>query len=146
MIPSVRMTRFLPISPPHVKKLTRSLWQKHVFDAAFDSAEWAGTQIGCAGCEEVRYRGVRCNGGGGFWGGGGCRPSQMGPFCWNVKPALSWHAIINLSIVSWCVRAFVKSKVCVCVSTPCIRRKLVACKQDISPSLLCYICDSHSYS
>lgn len=94
------MTRSSPISPARVKKkkkkkrLTRSLWQKHVFGAVMDSAERTGTPTGWGG--EVTE---------GSGGGEGCMQQfarQMGPFCWNVKPALSWHAIINLSVVCVC--------------------------------------------
>lgn len=129
------MTRSFPISPAHAKKLTRSLWQKHVFGAVLDSAEWAGTRAGWVGWEEVGLRRVR-------WGERGAviRPPN-GSILRNVKPALSWHAIINLSIVCGWVRA-----VALCVCAPCMKRKLVASKQEISPSLLLYRCDSHSNS
>lgn len=54
------MTRSSPISSVRVeKKLTRSLWQKHVFGVVLNSAEWAGSPAVWVEWKEVGLRGVR---------------------------------------------------------------------------------------
>lgn len=93
------MTRSSPSSPARVKKKK----EKEKADAklvtetcircryGFGWADWHANWVGGEVTEGS--------------GGEGCMQQfarQMGPFCWNVKPALSWHTIINLSVVCVC--------------------------------------------
>lgn len=129
-----------PVLPPFLRlgKKKNIKWNKIWHDACDrnmypqpeSSCAWVGRQVGWKG-------GVRGSGVETIWqvvarvAMDGVRVQrfthQMGPFCWNVKPALSWHTIINLSAVCGCEHG--------CELWRCalfMRRKLVPPKQEIS--------------